>query len=121
MPQTSKAISSPAGPAPFTGVGFAACSPMNFRDFVAATRPELVRPDAVHPADLQSPKVAAALDELAFDIDGYDLAWQDYLTAGGFPRAVFERTTNGAVSDTYLRDLAGWLRTATCTTKVPLN
>ncbi len=84
--------------------------PMTFRDFVAATHPELVRPDAVHPSDLQSPTVAAALDEIAFDIDGYDLAWQDYLTAGGFPRAVFEHATNGAVSDTYLRDLAGWLR-----------
>lgn len=84
--------------------------PMNFRDFVAVTRPELVRPDAVHPSDLQSPAVSAAIDEIAFDVDAYDLAWQDYLTAGGFPRAVFEHTSNGAVSDTYLRDLAGWLR-----------
>jgi uncharacterized protein len=84
--------------------------PMSFRDFLAAARPELVRPEAVHPSDLQSPTVAAALDEIAFDVDAYDLAWQDYLTAGGFPRAVFEHVTNGAVSDTYLRDLAGWLR-----------
>lgn len=84
--------------------------PMSFRDFLAATRSELVRPESRHPSDLQSPTVAATLDEIAFDSDAYDLAWQDYLTAGGFPRAVFEHATNGAVSDTYLRDLAGWLR-----------
>lgn len=84
--------------------------PMNFRSFVAAARPELILPDPVHPADLQTPAVAAALEEIAFEIDAYDLAWQDYLTAGGFPRAVFEHVTNGAVSDAYIRDLAGWLR-----------
>lgn len=84
--------------------------PMRFRDFLAATRPELVRPAAPLPSELQSPKVAAALDEIAFDVDAYDLAWQDYLTVGGFPRAVFEHVTDGAVSDAYLRDLAGWLR-----------
>ena len=84
--------------------------PMTFRDFLAATQRELVRPEVVHPSNLQSRTVAGALDEIAFDIDAYDLAWQDYLTAGGFPRAVFEHVTNGAVSDTYLHDLAGWLR-----------
>jgi uncharacterized protein len=84
--------------------------PMNFRAFVAATRPTVALPPAVHPADLQTSGVAASLEELAFDLDAYDFAWQDYLTAGGFPRAVFEHTTDGAVSDSYLRDLAGWLR-----------
>ncbi len=84
--------------------------PMNFRAFLAATRPTLARPDAVHPGELQSPTVALALEELAFDLDAYDLAWQDYLTAGGFPRAVFEHINDGIVSDTYVSDLAGWLR-----------
>jgi predicted AAA+ superfamily ATPase len=32
--------------------------PMSFRDFLAATRPELARPDPVHPAALQEPTTA---------------------------------------------------------------
>jgi uncharacterized protein len=84
--------------------------PMDFRAFLVATRPALARPAAVHPSELQSAAVVRTLEELAFDLDAYDLAWQDYLTAGGFPRAVFEHVTNGLVSDTYVRDLAGWLR-----------
>ena len=84
--------------------------PMNFRAFVAATRPMVALPKSVHPAELQTAEVAAALEEVAFDLDSYDLAWQDYLTAGGFPRAVFEHLNDGAVSNSYLRDLAGWLR-----------
>jgi uncharacterized protein len=84
--------------------------PMNFRAFVTSSRPTLALPAAVHPSALQSGAVARTLEELAFDLDAYDLAWQDYLTAGGFPRAVFEHVTSGLVSDTYVRDLAGWLR-----------
>ncbi len=85
--------------------------PMSFRDFLAATRPELARTGRVHPADLQERDVALTLDELAFDVDAYDLAWQDYLTCGGFPRAVAEHSRDGQVSIGYLRDLAAWLRT----------
>lgn len=84
--------------------------PMSFKDFLAATRPDLARPGAVHPAALQEPEVAGVLSELAFDVDAYDLAWQDYLTCGGFPRAVAEYARTGAVSQPYLRDLAAWLR-----------
>ncbi len=84
--------------------------PMSFRSFLAASRPELARPDAVHPALLQTQPVAATLDALRFDVDAYDFAWQDYLTCGGFPRAVFEHTRIGAVSDGFLQDLAAWLR-----------
>lgn len=50
------------------------------------------------------------LEGIRFDVDGYDLAWQDYLTCGGFPRAVAEHARSGAVSVSYLRDLAAWLR-----------
>jgi uncharacterized protein len=85
--------------------------PISFRDFLTAARPELALPTTVHPADLQHPDVARGLDELAFDVDAYDLAWQDYLTCGGFPRAVAEHTRTGQVSIGYLRDLAAWLRT----------
>jgi predicted AAA+ superfamily ATPase len=84
--------------------------PMSFRDFLAATRPELARPDPVHPAALQEPAAAATLEALAFDVDAYDLAWQDYLTCGGFPRAVAEHARTGQVSLPYIRDLAAWLR-----------
>ena len=84
--------------------------PMNFRAFLAATRPAVALPAGVHPGDLQTSAVVSSLEEIAFDLDAYDFAWQDYLTAGGFPRAVFEHTNDGAVSDSYLRDLAGWLR-----------
>lgn len=84
--------------------------PMSFRDFLAATRPELARPDPAHPAAVQEPAVAAVLAGLAFDVDAYDLAWQAYLTCGGFPRAVAEHTATGEVSLPYMRDLAAWLR-----------
>lgn len=84
--------------------------PMTFRDYLTASRPQLHRLSPVHPADLQSPATAAILEEVAFDLDGYDLAWQDYLTCGGFPRAVAEHTRAGAVSTAYLDDLRSWLR-----------
>ena len=84
--------------------------PMTFRSFLEATRPQLVRLDAAHPADLQSSAVAVELEALAFDVDAYDLAWQTYLTCGGFPRAVGEYERNGDVSDAFLQDLFAWLR-----------
>jgi uncharacterized protein len=84
--------------------------PMSFRDFLTATRPELALPDRIHPATLQDPATAAALEAIAFDVDAYDLAWQDYLTCGGFPRAVAEHARTGQVSQPYVRDLAAWLR-----------
>lgn len=84
--------------------------PMTFRDFLAASRPDMVRPAVVHPVELQSRDVKAALEALRFDVDAYDLAWQAYLTCGGFPRAVYEYERHGGVSETYLRDLASWLR-----------
>jgi len=83
--------------------------PMTFRDFATATRPALPLPETVHPADLQSPAVATTLDGLRYKADSYDLAWQDYLSCGGFPRAVAEHTRHGAISIDYVRDLAAWL------------
>ena len=84
--------------------------PMSFRSFLAASRPELTRPAAVHPAFLQTHQVVEVLEALRFDVDAYDFAWQDYLTCGGFPRAVFEHTRVGAVSNGFLHDLTAWLR-----------
>ena len=84
--------------------------PMTFRSFVSATRQELALPPVTHPAHLQHSDVADLLDAYRFDVDGYDLAWQHYLTCGGFPRAVAEHTRVGAVSTAFVRDLAAWLR-----------
>src|ERR1700683_1206023 len=75
--------------------------PMTFRDYLAASRPELARPAQVHASTLQDPRTANVLDSVAFDLDAYDLALADYLTCGGFPRAVAEHTRLGAVSTAY--------------------
>jgi predicted AAA+ superfamily ATPase len=84
--------------------------PMPFRAFLSITRPGLDRPGPFHPADLQAPSVRRVLEATRFHVDEYDLAWQDFLTCGGFPRAVAEYSANGKVSTAYLRDLAAWLR-----------
>ncbi|MEV0127339.1 hypothetical protein AB0H83_02570 [Dactylosporangium sp. NPDC050688] len=83
---------------------------MSFRDYIAATRPQLHRLDPVDPSRLQDPSVAAALDRVASDVDAYDLAWQAYLSCGGFPGAVAGHSRTGDVSIGYIRDLAAWLR-----------
>lgn len=85
--------------------------PMTFREFLIAARREAPGLEAAHVSELQSLPMARALEAVAFNIDAYDLAWQDYLTCGGFPRAVAEYTRNGAVSSNYLNDLKSWLRT----------
>ena len=85
--------------------------PMTFRDYLRATVPGLPRPPAAHPADLQSADVRRTLAELAYLVDDYDLAWQNYLTCGGFPRAVAEHARTGMVSNAFAQDLLGWLRT----------
>lgn len=84
--------------------------PLTFRDFVAATRTGLHLPNKAHPAQLQDPHVRTDLEALRFEVDEYDLAWQDYLTCGGFPRAVAEHTRDGMVSIEYVRDLMAWLQ-----------
>lgn len=84
--------------------------PMSFANFLACTRPELARFPPVLPQDLQDPEVARILDAVMFDIDAYDMAWQAYLTSGGFPRAVAEMHRLGAPSPAFVKDLAAWLR-----------
>ena len=84
--------------------------PMTFRDFLSATRRDLAAPDSVHPADVQLGSVARTLEDLHFDVDAYDLAWQDFLSCGGFPRAVAEHSATGGVSDDFLRDIAASMR-----------
>lgn len=85
--------------------------PMTFREFLLASRRQAPDLEAGRVSELQSPATARALEAVGFNVDAYDLAWQDYLSCGGFPRAVAEHTRNGAVSDNYLNDLKSWLRT----------
>lgn len=84
--------------------------PMSFREYLRASGRQLALLPVTHPADLQSAAVGDALSAIAFDADAYDLAWQEYMTCGGFPRAVAEHLRTGAVSDAYLKDLEAWLR-----------
>ncbi len=84
-------------------------SPMSFRDYLAVSGRQLVPLPKVHPAFLQSKEAKDALVAVSFDVDGYDMAWQEYLTCGGFPRAVAEQLKQGVVSKAYFRDLQAWL------------
>ena len=84
--------------------------PLSFRDFVDVTRPGLSLPHKVHPSTLQDASVRAELEALRFDVDAHDLAWQDYLTCGGFPRAVAEHAHHGEVSQAFVLDLLAWLQ-----------
>ena len=61
------------------------------------------------PWNLQGPDTAAAAVSLEPFTDELDLAWQAYLTSGGFPRAVSEHHKTGAVSESFMRDIASWL------------
>lgn len=83
--------------------------PMSFRDVIAVTGRSIPLPDRLAPWELQSEAARAAAGALEFFLDELDLAWQSYLTSGGFPRAVAEHHNRGEVSDAFLHDLAAWL------------
>jgi hypothetical protein len=83
--------------------------PMTFRQFLSVTAPELPAPDPCSPWDVQTPEGSRAAGILEAFTNELDLAWQRYLEAGGFPRAVFEHERRGAVSEMFLRELESWL------------
>lgn len=83
--------------------------PMTFRDYTRTTRSLIPAPDTVQPWDLQGTRTAQAAESLVAFADELDLAWQAYLTSGGFPRAVAEYYRTGSVSDSFMRDIASWL------------
>jgi len=85
--------------------------PMSFRDFLIASKSDLPRPEPMPLWQLQSRRVHDALEPLPMLVGDYDLAWQEYLQCGGFPRAVFEFLVRGGVSTAYLRVLERWLVT----------
>ncbi|MGO9559400.1 MAG: AAA family ATPase [Acidimicrobiales bacterium] len=83
--------------------------PMTLRDVLAATRPGIPSPTTVAAWALQDREAREAVREIEFFVDELDLAWQAFLTTGGFPRAVAEYHRQGEVSDAFLQDLASWL------------
>lgn len=83
--------------------------PMSFREYLAVSRRNLPLLEPVGPVELQSITAKNQLEQVRFDVDAYDNAWQEYLTCGGFPRAVYEQIQNGGVSRPYARDLLAWL------------
>jgi predicted AAA+ superfamily ATPase len=58
---------------------------------------------------LQEPHTRRAGEDLELYVDELDLAWQAFLTSGGFPRAVAEHYRADEVSTPFLQDLAAWL------------
>jgi predicted AAA+ superfamily ATPase len=83
--------------------------PMSFREHLRATRADLGVPDVVNPAELQSDQARQTFETFGLLVDDYDLAWQAYLSTGGFPRAVAEHAQLGAVTDGFIADLEAWL------------
>ncbi|MHB1537453.1 MAG: AAA family ATPase [Solirubrobacteraceae bacterium] len=83
--------------------------PMSFRDVLAATGREVPLPGSIRPWALQDESARDAVESLELFLDELDLAWQAYLTSGGFPRAVAEHHRTGEVGEAFLRDLAAWL------------
>ncbi|HEX3392880.1 MAG TPA: AAA family ATPase [Solirubrobacteraceae bacterium] len=83
--------------------------PMSFREVLAVTGRDVPLPAVMRPWALQDEGARLALDRLELFVDELDLAWQAYLTSGGFPRAVAEHHRSGEVSEAFLRDLTAWL------------
>lgn len=83
--------------------------PMTFRDYLSVSGRNLPLLERVHPAELQSEVARQLLAPVQFEVDQYDIAWQEYLTCGGFPRAVAEQIKRGGVSHSYARDLHAWI------------
>lgn len=83
--------------------------PMSFREYLRAVRPDIGGPDVTSPAELQGDSARQSFETFGLLVDEYDLAWQEYLTNGGFPRAVAEHSQLGSVTDGFVADLEAWL------------
>jgi predicted AAA+ superfamily ATPase len=83
--------------------------PMSFREVLVAAGREIPLPASVLPWELQGPVARNHAESLELFVDELNLAWQAYLTSGGFPRAVAEHHKTGEVGKSFLRDLAAWL------------
>lgn len=83
--------------------------PMSFREYIRVTHGQIPAPNTVQPWNLQGAETAQAAESMVAFADELDLAWQTYLTSGGFPRAVAEHHRTGIVSESFMRDIASWL------------
>jgi predicted AAA+ superfamily ATPase len=83
--------------------------PMSFREVLLAEGREIPLPASLSPWALQDKAAHDAVESFEFFVNELDLAWQAYLTSGGFPRAVAEHHKIGEVGEAFLRDLAAWL------------
>ncbi len=83
--------------------------PMSFRDVLTATGRETPLPASLSPWALRDEAARDAAESFELFLNELDLAWQSYLTSGGFPRAVAEHHKTGEVGEAFLRDLAAWL------------
>ncbi len=83
--------------------------PMSFRHVLVATGRDVPPPPSVDPWAIQEPSTRPIVEGLEIFAGELDLAWQSYLTSGGFPRAVAEHHVDGEVSDAFLHDLEAWL------------
>ena len=80
--------------------------PMGFRRFACALGlGELPQPEPVRARDFRSPETDSAFIELLPWLDALLSSWELYLRVGGFPRAVSDQLTHGAVQDDFLRAL----------------
>ncbi|KLL12500.1 hypothetical protein [Protofrankia sp. BMG5.30] len=69
------------------------------------SRPELPRPPSVPLRDLQAAEVAHIAGLLTSTTEDFNLAWQTYLTCGGYPWAVSEYRRTGVAGDAFLTDI----------------
>lgn len=83
--------------------------PMSFRDVLAVSGRDVPLPVALPPWALQDRDAREAAESLGLFVSDLDLAWQSYLTSGGFPRAVAEHQHTGVVGEAFLADLVAWL------------
>ncbi|MBX6371023.1 MAG: ATP-binding protein [Acidothermus sp.] len=83
--------------------------PMTFRAFLDVTGVQLPATPLLPPSELQSRTADTAVRELSFFIGDLDLAWQRFLTCGGFPRAVAEFHQRRSISPEFVFDLLSWL------------
>lgn len=63
---------------------------MSLREVLIATNRLNPTFGKIRPWELQSPAALRIAETLEPFVDELDLAWQSYLTSGGFPRAVAE-------------------------------
>ena len=83
--------------------------PMSFRDFVAQIGLAIPSVPVLTPDALQGRAAKDAVLACGAFVDDLDLAWQRYLSVGGFPRAVGDALQTGDVGAAFVSDLLAWL------------